>query len=64
MCIVVFGIELSFGHVYIFTGTLSLDLYYDFIFEINDYLEKHSKKRIEILKKEGHKITIKDVEEI
>jgi superfamily II DNA or RNA helicase len=32
--------------------------YYDFIFEINDYLERHSKNRIKILEKEGHKIEI------
>ncbi|RDJ35382.1 MAG: hypothetical protein DWQ19_11240 [Crenarchaeota archaeon] len=34
--------------------------YYDFIFNINDYLLKHSKKRIRILKKEGHEVIIKD----
>jgi len=34
--------------------------YYDFIFNINDYLNTHSKKRIKILEKEGHKIEIKD----
>jgi len=34
--------------------------YYDFIFLINDYLLKHSKKRIRILKKEGHEVIIKD----
>jgi len=34
--------------------------YYDFLFQTNDYLEKHSLKRIDILKKEGHKVTIKD----
>jgi superfamily II DNA or RNA helicase len=33
-------------------------LYFDFFFRNNDYLKKHSKKRIEILEKEGHKITI------
>lgn len=33
--------------------------YYDFIFEINDYLNEHSNKRIKILKKEGHDLTIK-----
>lgn len=32
--------------------------YYDFIFRINDYLENHSKKRVQILKKEGHNVTI------
>ena len=36
--------------------------YYDFLFEINDYLLKHSKKRYEILKKEDHEITIKEVD--
>lgn len=30
--------------------------YYDFVFEINDYLLEHSNKRIKILKKEGHDI--------
>ena len=34
--------------------------YYDFVFEINDYLESHSKKRIKILKQQGHTIEIKD----
>lgn len=34
--------------------------YYDFIFKINQYLEAHSKKRVKILKKEGHEIIIKD----
>lgn len=34
--------------------------YYDFVFHINDYLLKHSKKRIRILKKEGHEVIIKD----
>ena len=34
--------------------------YYDFIFKINDYLEKHSKQRIKILKKEGHEVYIHD----
>lgn len=34
--------------------------YYDFIFNINDYLLKHSKKRIRILKKEGHELVLKD----
>ena len=34
--------------------------YYDFIFDINDYLLKHSKKRVRILKKEGHEITVKE----
>lgn len=33
--------------------------YYDFIFNINPYLLKHSKKRIKILKNEGHEIEIK-----
>jgi superfamily II DNA or RNA helicase len=33
--------------------------YYDFIFEINDYLYEHSSKRIKIIKKEGHDIEIK-----
>lgn len=34
--------------------------YYDFVFNINDYLLEHSMKRIKILKKEGHEIIIKD----
>jgi superfamily II DNA or RNA helicase len=34
--------------------------YYDFLFHNNDYLLEHSKKRIKILKKEGHEIVIKD----
>jgi superfamily II DNA or RNA helicase len=34
--------------------------YYDFVFHNNDYLLEHSKKRIKILKKEGHEIIIKD----
>lgn len=36
--------------------------YFDFYFENNEYLEKHSKKRFNILKKEGHNIEIKDVD--
>ncbi len=34
--------------------------YYDFVFHINEYLLKHSKKRIRILKKEGHEVIVKD----
>lgn len=34
--------------------------YYDFVFHNNDYLLEHSKKRIKILKKEGHEIAIKE----
>lgn len=34
--------------------------YYDFVFNINDYLLEHSKKRIKILKKEGHEVEIKE----
>jgi superfamily II DNA or RNA helicase len=34
--------------------------YYDFIFNINDYLLQHSNKRIKILKKEGHEVIIKE----
>ena len=34
--------------------------YYDFLFENNEYLEKHSEKRISILEKQGHKIKILD----
>lgn len=36
--------------------------YYDFLFEINDYLEDHSKKRIKILQEEGHEVTIKEID--
>lgn len=32
--------------------------YYDWYFTINDYLEKHSSKRIDILTKEGHTVTL------
>lgn len=32
--------------------------YYDFVFENNEYLLEHSKKRIKILKKEGHDVEI------
>jgi superfamily II DNA or RNA helicase len=34
--------------------------YYDFVFEINDYLFSHSKKRIKILTKEGHDVEVKE----
>lgn len=34
--------------------------YFDFYFTINKYLENHSIKRIKVLKKEGHKIELKD----
>lgn len=34
--------------------------YYDFIFEINDYLLDHSKKRIKILEQQGHEIKIEE----
>lgn len=34
--------------------------YYDFYFRINDYLERHSQMRVDILKKEGHNVIIKD----
>lgn len=34
--------------------------YYDFIFHNNEYLFEHSKKRINILKKENHEIIIKE----
>lgn len=36
--------------------------YYDFVFEINDYLEDHSKKRIKILTEEGHEIIRKEID--
>lgn len=34
--------------------------YYDFLFKTNKYLEKHSDKRIKILKKEGHEVKIEE----
>jgi superfamily II DNA or RNA helicase len=34
--------------------------YYDFIFNINDYLYDHSTKRIKILEGEGHEVVVKD----
>ena len=34
--------------------------YHDFYFKINEYLEDHSKKRIKILKAEGHEVTLKE----
>ena len=34
--------------------------YYDFVFHINDYLLDHSRKRIKILKDEGHNVIIKN----
>lgn len=34
--------------------------YYDFVFENNEYLLKHSRKRMEILKKEGHEVLIEE----
>ncbi|RTK96720.1 MAG: hypothetical protein EKK64_03170 [Neisseriaceae bacterium] len=36
--------------------------YYDFVFEINDYLKDHSMKRIKILTDEGHEIKIMEVD--
>jgi len=36
--------------------------YYDFFFEINEYLEKHSKKRIKILKQQGHDVSVEELE--
>jgi superfamily II DNA or RNA helicase len=35
--------------------------YFDFVFEINEYLEKHSWKRIDILEKEGYQVKVMDV---
>lgn len=32
--------------------------YYDFMFLINDYLEKHSRKRVRVLEKEGHAVKL------
>jgi superfamily II DNA or RNA helicase len=34
--------------------------YYDFIFRINEYLEKHSDKRVKILGDEGHEVIVKE----
>jgi superfamily II DNA or RNA helicase len=34
--------------------------YFDFLFNINDYLRDHSEKRIRTLQKEGHPISIKE----
>lgn len=34
--------------------------YYDFLFRNNEYLEKHSRKRIKILEREGHTVVVKD----
>lgn len=36
--------------------------YYDFLFEINDYLQDHSNKRIKILRDEGHKVEVKEID--
>ena len=36
--------------------------YFDFVFEINDYLYEHSQKRIDILKKEGHDVQINEID--
>jgi len=36
--------------------------YYDFLFEINEYLEKHSRKRIKILKQQGHEVSVEELE--
>ena len=35
--------------------------YFDFLFKTNKYLEKHSEKRIKILKKEGHEVTVEKI---
>ena len=34
--------------------------YFDFVFNINDYLLDHSHHRIKVLEREGHQVTIKD----
>jgi superfamily II DNA or RNA helicase len=34
--------------------------YYDFVFHNNEYLLKHSMKRIKILQKEGHEVSVRD----
>jgi superfamily II DNA or RNA helicase len=36
--------------------------YYDFVFEINPYLLEHSNKRINILRKEGHDVEIREID--
>jgi len=36
--------------------------YYDFVFEINEYLHKHSKKRIKILEEQGHNVEVKEID--
>jgi superfamily II DNA or RNA helicase len=36
--------------------------YYDFLFEINEYLEDHSNIRIEILTQEGHDVSIQEID--
>lgn len=36
--------------------------YYDFYFENNEYLERHSKKRFKILQKDGHDLIMKEVD--
>ena len=36
--------------------------YYDFMFEINPYLTDHSEKRIDILRKEGHELEIREID--
>ncbi len=35
-------------------------LYFDFYFENNEYLEKHSRIRVKTLQDQGHKVEIKD----
>lgn len=34
--------------------------YFDFVYRINDYLYKHSKKRIKILTEQGHNVIVKE----
>lgn len=34
--------------------------YYDFLFNINEYLLEHSRKRIRILKEQGHEVIVKE----
>ncbi len=43
-------------------GDKSILNYYDFLFRINPYLDKHSNERVVILKGEGHEIEIKEVD--
>ena len=41
-------------------GDKEILTYYDFMFKTNTYLEEHSRKRVRILKEEGHEIIMMD----